>query len=76
VTAFKELKGYRFPGGDIEKLIVNLFVDDTIIYLSKGDSYDALRKLLKTWCQASGAKFNIKKTEILPIANQHTNSRP
>jgi ribonuclease HI len=67
LRASKDLKGYQFPGTDVEKLIINLFADDAIVYLSKGDSYDVLRKLLKTWCQASGAKFNIEKTEILPI---------
>ena len=53
-----------------EKLIVNLFADDTMVYLSNHDRFDTLEKILSTWCTVSGAKFNIEKTEIIPIGTE------
>jgi hypothetical protein len=53
--------------GLAEKLIVNLFADDTVIYAHDRDSFDEIQQLLKLWCDASGAKFNMEKTEIIPI---------
>ena len=61
-----ELKGLAIPGVE-NKLIVNLFADDTTIYLSSHDRFDTVEKLLASWCEVSGAKFNIEKTEIIPI---------
>lgn len=29
-----------------------------------------LKGLLNTWCRASGAKFNLDKTEIIPIGTE------
>ncbi|EJD47376.1 hypothetical protein AURDEDRAFT_34404, partial [Auricularia subglabra TFB-10046 SS5] len=49
------------------KLIATLYADDAIVSLSENDSYDALKALLERWCIASGAKFNIAKTEIIPM---------
>ncbi|KIK37672.1 hypothetical protein CY34DRAFT_42024, partial [Suillus luteus UH-Slu-Lm8-n1] len=48
-------------------IIINLYADDTTIFLRKGDRYEHLQEILKHWCLASGAKFNMEKTEILPI---------
>jgi hypothetical protein len=62
----RELEGITIPGAE-EKLIVNLFMDDTTLYMSKDDRFDTVEELLTNWCKASGAKFNIKKTEIIPI---------
>lgn len=60
------IKGISIP--TIEKPIkARLFADDTNLFLSKQDSFDYIRSLLKDWCRASGAKFNIEKTEIIPI---------
>lgn len=61
-----ELEGLRIPGAE-EKLIANLFADDTTLYLSKHDRFDTVENLLVSWCEVSGAKFNIEKTEIIPI---------
>ncbi|KAG2335895.1 hypothetical protein BDR05DRAFT_978883 [Suillus weaverae] len=44
-----------------------MYADDTTIYLTWDDSYSNLEDLLQNWCKASGAKFNLEKTEILPI---------
>ena len=53
-----------------EKLIVNLFADDTTVYLSNHGSFDTLEDILTSWCEVSGAKFNIEKTEIIPIGTE------
>ena len=52
----------------IEKLVIKLFADDTNLYLSKYDRLDVIQSILDLWCKASGAKFNIEKTEIIPIS--------
>jgi len=65
-----ELKGFDIPGVK-GKLIVSLYADDTTIYLSELDSYTALQIILANWCLASGAKFNLEKTEVIPIGT-HT----
>ena len=64
------IKGYQIPGLP-EKIIVNLYTDDTTLFLSKEDNLDHIYEILDTWCKASGAKFNPGKTEILPIGT-HT----
>lgn len=55
----------------VKKLIIKLFADDTELYLSKHDRLDIVHKILDLWCKASGAKFNIEKTEIIPIGTVH-----
>jgi ribonuclease HI/exonuclease III len=62
------IKGIRIPGLD-RKLAIALFADDATVYLSKDDSFDDLKAILDSWCAASGAKFNIAKTEVLPIGS-------
>jgi ribonuclease HI/exonuclease III len=62
------LRGIPIPNCD-ENLLVKLFADDTMAFLSEGDDFHELREILETWCKASKAKFNIAKTEILPIGN-------
>ncbi len=44
-----------------------LFADDTTVYLSKRDDFLVLQSVLDTWCSAAKARFNISKTEIIPI---------
>ena len=65
----QEIKGYKIPGVK-EKLAINLFADDTVLYLSKEDRLDDVLKTLDEWCTASGAKFNKEKTEIIPIGTE------
>ena len=60
------LRGYSIPGNE-EKLIANLFADDTTTFLSEDDDMEDLQRILQRWCNASGAKFNTQKTEIIPI---------
>lgn len=64
-----ELDGFEIPGIR-GKLIVSLYADDTTIYLSESDSYTTLQDILSSWCLASGAKFNLEKTEVIPIGTR------
>ena len=65
----ENLIGLTIPGVQ-GRLIVNLFADDTTVYLSSEDRFDYLEEILSQWCKASGAKFNIEKTEIIPIGTE------
>jgi hypothetical protein len=60
------LKGIQIPGCK-ERMIVKMFADDTTVYLSSKDNLNNLRSILEEWCKASRAKFNIAKTEVIPI---------
>ncbi|KAF5388098.1 hypothetical protein D9615_000306 [Tricholomella constricta] len=64
-----DLKGFDLQGHN-EKLITNLFADDTTVFLSEGDDFYHLRRLLDNWCEASTARFNGDKTEIIPIGTK------
>ncbi|KIM81884.1 hypothetical protein PILCRDRAFT_55482, partial [Piloderma croceum F 1598] len=64
-----QLSGFDIPGVD-EKLITTLFADDTTVYLGQGDLIDDLTDTLNLWCKASGARFNVSKTEIIPIGSK------
>ena len=60
------LEGFKVS--QLEKrTIVSLFADDTTVYLSEKDNIGDLYTILQTWCTASGAKFNLEKTEVIPI---------
>jgi exonuclease III len=63
------LNGYQIPGSN-DDLKTTLFADDTTVFLSQGDSYDELISILTLWCRASGARFNVNKTEVLPIGTK------
>ena len=63
------LKGIKIPGLK-EPIKTNLFADDTSLYLSREDRLDHAQGILEDWCQVSGAKFNIDKTEIIPIGSE------
>jgi len=62
------MKGSNIPGVH-ERLMTTLFANDTTVYLSEFNHCDDLRNILDTWCIASGEKFNIAKTEVLPIGS-------
>jgi hypothetical protein len=49
---------------------INLYTNDTTIYLNKNDKYSDLENILNKWCLALGAKFNMDKTEIIPIGSK------
>jgi hypothetical protein len=60
------LKGFKIRDKQ-EKLISTLLADDTLVYLDASDDFGALMEVLDEWCVAAGAKFNISKTEMIPI---------
>ncbi|PBK66453.1 hypothetical protein ARMSODRAFT_986753 [Armillaria solidipes] len=62
------LEGVKIPNVR-ERLIAMLFADDTTVYLSSNDSWETLKEILDLWCLASGAKFNIEKTQVIPIGS-------
>ena len=63
------LKGIDVKGST-ERLLVNLFADDTLVYLRKSDDMTMLERVIGIFCTASTAKFNMDKTEILPIGGK------
>ena len=64
------LRGLRIPGLP-EKLITKVLADDMALFLSLADRFDHVQQILRDWCKVSGAKFNIEKTEIIPIGSQN-----
>lgn len=64
-----DLEGIKIPK-QADRLIATFFADDTTVYLSKEDDFGTLQDILAEWCLASGAKFNINKTEIIPIGSR------
>ena len=65
----KNISGYNIPGTN-EQLIINLFANDTVLYLNEHDTLQTTTQILDKWCEASGAKFNKEKTEIIPIGTK------
>lgn len=64
-----DLRGLRYP--EMEgRILSNLFADDTTVFLDKNDNFEDLLRVLREWCKASGAKFNIPKTVIIPLGNE------
>ena len=62
-------KGITVPGVE-EPLKAKFFADDTSVYMCKSDKFDFIKMLLGDWCRVSGAKFNIEKTEVVPIGSE------
>ena len=62
------VKGIEIPNLN-ESVKVSLFADDTTVILAENDSFGELTALLQRWCSVSGAKFNVEKTEIIPIGS-------
>jgi hypothetical protein len=63
------LQGFTIPGTPT-KTLINMYADDTTIYLFADDKYEDLESALLMWCLASGAKFNLEKTEVIPIGTK------
>ncbi|KAA1469622.1 hypothetical protein DENSPDRAFT_773523, partial [Dentipellis sp. KUC8613] len=61
-----DIHGFQIPGLD-RQVLISLFADDTALYLNENTNYHSVQQILDRWCRASGAKFNINKTEIIPI---------
>ncbi|VDB86869.1 unnamed protein product [Peniophora sp. CBMAI 1063] len=63
-----DLKGVTVHNST-RRLIASLFADDTTVFLDATDRLDDLFTILDSWCLASGAKFNISKTCIIPLGS-------
>ncbi|KAI0822594.1 hypothetical protein BC628DRAFT_1290311, partial [Trametes gibbosa] len=50
-----------------ETLKATLFADDTTVYLASTDDFAELQHVPDVWCTAAKARFNLKKTEIIPL---------
>ncbi|KAI0654610.1 hypothetical protein C8Q70DRAFT_925301, partial [Cubamyces menziesii] len=68
------LRGFPIPGHH-ERLVAKLFADDTTVFLSEDDSYTDVEALTSTWCAGSRAKFNLHKTEVIPIGTPEFRAR-
>ena len=64
-----DLTGISIPGLD-QNILVTMFADDTTLFLNKHDRFDTAQNILDSWCRSSGAKFNIEKTEVIPIGTE------
>ena len=64
-----KLQGIKIPGSK-DRLIVTLFADDTLVYIQENDNLKILETIIDKFCKASTAKFNMEKTEYLPIGNK------
>ena len=63
------LSGIAIPGL-AQNIKITMFADDTTLFLSKHDKLDDAQATLNRWCKVSGAKFNVDKTEIIPIGTE------
>ncbi|KAF9552442.1 hypothetical protein CPC08DRAFT_738163 [Agrocybe pediades] len=63
------LRGFEIEG-EAQRLITTLFADDTTVWLAEGDDFEDLQDILKKWCSASGAKFNVAKTVMIPVGTE------
>ncbi len=64
-----DINGFNLPRCN-ETLKSVLFADDTTVYLSSRDDFAVLQGVLDRWCSAAKARFNMSKTEIIPIGSQ------
>ena len=62
------IRGLEVPNLN-ENVVASLFADDTTVILTEHDSFSSLVDILDKWCEVSGAKFNVQKTEIIPIGS-------
>jgi len=60
------IKGISIPNLK-ESIKVSLFADNMTVILTKDDSFNELMRLLQRWCSVLGTKFNMEKTEIIPV---------
>ncbi|KAA1476632.1 hypothetical protein DENSPDRAFT_747484, partial [Dentipellis sp. KUC8613] len=74
LKASPQVHGFQIPGLH-KRVLISLFADDTALYLSEHDRYDVIKQILDEWCRATGAKFNINKTEIIPIGKPAARTR-
>ena len=64
------IRGISIPGVG-KPIKIQLFADDTTLFLNKDDRLDHIQTSLNAWCEVSGARFNVEKTEIIPIGSEN-----
>ena len=62
------LKGFNISK-DLERVLIKVYSDDTTIFLGPGDDPKMLQGCLDLFCQASTARFNSLKTEVIPLGS-------
>lgn len=60
------LMGFNI-NNDMERLIAILFADNTTVFLRESDSFGDLQEILKIWCRASRASFNVPKIVVVLV---------
>jgi len=63
------LEDFKIQGLE-EKVLVSLFTDDTLVYMNENDNKKTLEQIIRNFCEASTAKFNNEKSEILLIGTK------
>ncbi|KAI0329239.1 hypothetical protein GY45DRAFT_1214055, partial [Cubamyces sp. BRFM 1775] len=63
------LRGFHLPGVP-ERLVAKLFADDTTVFLNERDEYGEMTAITERWCRGSRAKFNLGKTEAIPVGSK------
>ncbi|EPS93002.1 hypothetical protein FOMPIDRAFT_23268, partial [Fomitopsis schrenkii] len=61
-----QIQGFQIPGAT-RKLVASLFADDTSVFLACTDRWATVWTVIGRWCKGSRAKFNAKKTEVIPV---------
>ncbi len=56
--------------GEAERLITTLFADDTTVFLDEHDDFMEMQGVLDKWCAGARARFNVEKTEVLPVGTE------
>jgi len=60
------LEGFRI-NDNLTRVLVKVYADDTTIFLGPQDNPADLQKCLDLFCEASTARFNDTKTEVIPM---------
>ncbi|KAI9064311.1 hypothetical protein FKP32DRAFT_1557020, partial [Trametes sanguinea] len=60
------IKGITIPGLR-DRLVTKMFADDTAMYLCEEDKYEEVHDVTLVWCRGARAKFNLTKTEVIPL---------
>jgi len=61
--------GFKIQGLE-ERILISLFANDTLVYMNENDNKKTLEQIIKNFCEASTAKFNDEKLEILLIGTK------
>ena len=66
-----QLKGFNISD-DLTRVLVKAYADDTTVYIGPEDDPHHLQSCLDLFCKALTAKFNDRKTEIIPLGLAET----